>query len=567
MLPEPTPKLTTTDLLQLLEEARNAELCRDIDSLRTILQTVWNEENGVPTFAEYESAIRAELLRLCGFFLTFYGRSRNLRDYQLKAKDVLTNATEIFQLEGLADKAAESKIILAFCYWNCGEVSECEALLGLVENEFNENKIHPVYLQIKINRMMLLCWCEKFDEAFDIINEISFSIDYCKDTRLRILFNFEAAILFHRKLKYEDAISHFSESIRLAKGNGNFHLLALTYNNLSLLYRDMKRFDEAHDLSIKSFDILKKLNHVGWMPHILDSKALIYLDENKYKEALDAIEEALTYFYEGEDYKGLTAALWTKVRCLLRLGHTKEAVLTFTDLKIIAAERIGEVAVDKFTESFIKEIYVLRHLPFADEIAEFKKARVSAALNSSGGKIGDAAKILGLKNHQALSDILNKQFPELLSELGFKRRARRTPEKQPAAAASNSAETSNQRKIYRLILTDKHFSFDFKLTSPQFEVFYFDKYVMREFGGDSSALVAVVPVKKLKAGMPVLAAEEDGFSVGITEYDEWMGIYFISDAKGDPLPIDKENIAGEAIGFCSFAQADNQFIQFSRFRF
>ena len=73
MLPETTPKLTTTELLQLIEEARNAELCRDLDALRKILQSVWNDNNRLPTFAEYEPKVRAELLRLCGFFLTIYG--------------------------------------------------------------------------------------------------------------------------------------------------------------------------------------------------------------------------------------------------------------------------------------------------------------------------------------------------------------------------------------------------------------------------------------------------------------------------------------------------------------
>jgi tetratricopeptide (TPR) repeat protein len=564
MLPETTPKLPVTEILHLIEEARNAELCRDVDSLRKILQTVWNDNNRLPTFTDYEPAIRAELLRLCGFFLTFYGRSRNLRDYQLQAKDLLTNATEIFQSEGLADKAAESKIILAFCYWNSGEVSECEALLSLVENDFSENKIHPVYLQIKINRMMLLCWCEKFDEAFAIINEISPLMDYCKDSRLKILFNFEAAILFHRKLKYEDAIFYFSESIRLAKDNSNFHLLALTYNNLSLLYRDMKLFNEAHDLSSKSFDILKKLNHIGWIPHILDSKALIYIDENKYREALEVIEEALTYFYEGEDYKGLTAALWTKVRCLIRLERAEDAFLIFADLKNIAAERIGEVAVKKFAKSLTEEIYVLRHLPLADEIAEFKRARVSAALIEANGVVGKAAKILRLKNHQALSDILNKQFPELLGELGFKRRARRTTQKQSKTININSADILQEREISRLILTDKHFSFDFKVPSDRFETFYFDKHFMKSFGIDSGAVVAVIPVTELKAKMVILISNENGFIVGKTEYDGWAGIYYISDEKGNPIPIDEKNIIGEPIGFCLFSEADKKYIQFSR---
>ncbi|MGC2237628.1 MAG: hypothetical protein WA584_15805 [Pyrinomonadaceae bacterium] len=568
MLPETTPKLTTAKLLQLIEEAKDAELCRDIDSLRKILQAIWNDDNHLPTFADYEPAIRAELLRLCGFFLTFYGRSRNLRDYQLQAKNVLTTATEIFQSEGLIDKAAESKIILAFCYWNTGEVSECEALLGLVENDFSENKLHPVYLQIQINRLLILTWGYKYKEGQKLINEISSSMEFCRDFRLLIMFHSESAVIYQRIKHFTDAEFHFLEAIRLAARTGNQRFVALNLNNLSLLYRDIKDFKKGHSFADKSFKIYSDLGDKGWIPHVLDTKALIYIEENKFSKALKIIEEALTYFYEGEDYNGLIDALWTKVRCLIRLERSEDALLTFADLKNVAAKRIGEIAVRKFARSFTEEIYILRHLPFTDEVAEFKKTRVSAALIEANGKVSEAAKILRLKNHQALSDILNKQFPELLGELGFRRRAKRNSVKsensQPRTININPNESLQEREISRIILTGKNFSFDFKVESEQFETYYFDKYLMKSFGIESGAIVAVVPVKELKAGMLILISNEDGFSVGKTEYDGWAGIYFIFDEKINPIPIDEKNVIGEPIGFCLFSQADKKYIQFSR---
>lgn len=565
MLPETTSKIATTELLNLIEEVRNAELSRDTNSLREILLSVWKDDNRVPDFAEYEPAIRAELLRLCGFYLTFHGRSRNLTDYQLRAKDALTNAIEIFQAEGLADKAAESKINLAFCFWNSGEVEECEALLSLVENDFNENKIHPVYLQTKINRMMLLCWCEKFDEAFAIVNEISPLMNYCVDLRLRIMFYVETGILFHHKFKYTDAIFYFSEAIRLAKESNNLYFLAMAYNNLSLLYLDLKVFEDAHAFSVKSFDLLRKLNHMGWIPHILDSRALIYLGENKFEEALEVVETALKYFYNGEDYKGLTATLWTKVQCLFRLGRAEDALIVFSKLENIASIHIGEVAVRKYARKLTEEVYVLRHVPFAEECAEFKKARVAKALVEANGTIGVAAKILGVKSHQALSDILNNQFPGLLQELGFSRRARRgTGGKRARSEAANSERVSGEREITRLILPGNNFSFNFNVPSEKFETFYFDKNLMKNFGVGSASIVAVVPLSELKAGQYVVVYEKDIFTVAKTEYNDWSGVYFISDEKGEPLPLDEKNIVGEPIGYCLFSKTDEKLIEFSR---
>lgn len=570
MLPKVTSKITAVELLHLIEEGRNAELYRDVDSLRKILLTVWSDHNSLPTFAEYEPAIRAELLRLCGFFLTFYGRSRNRKDYQLQAKNVLTNAIEIFQAERLIDKAAESKIILAFCYWNSGEVSECEALLDLVENDFSENKVHPIYLQIQINRLLVLTWSCKYKEGQKLINEISDEMEFCKDLRLKAMFHSEAGIIFRRAELFENALYHYQEALRLATKIRNQRFVALNLNNLSLLYRDIKDFKTSHSFADKSIKFYSDLGDNGWIPHVLDTKALIYIDENKFSKALQAIEDALTYFYQGEDYNGLTAALWTKTQCLLRLGRLEDALVTFGELYKIANEQIGEIAVKKFAKNLADEIYMLRHLPLTEEMTEFKKARVAKALIEANGSVSKASKILQLKNHQALSDILNKQFPGLIEELGFKRRARRGSRnakselKDACTVVLDKSEIHNEKEISRLVLQNKNFSFDFHFSSEKFETFYFDKYLMQRFGIDCGAIVAVIPVKEFSKGLIILVSNEAVFTIAKVEYDDWAKIYFISDESGQPIPLDEENVIGEPVGYCLMEAADKKFIEFSR---
>jgi tetratricopeptide (TPR) repeat protein len=567
MLPKTTSKLTLSELLQLIEAARNAELCRDTESLRKILQTVWNIEE-TPNFSNYDEAIKAELLRLCGVFLSFYGIAQNLKNYQLRGKDLLTNAVEIFEVNKLLDKAAEAKINLAFCYWNLGEVNECEAILNFVEAEFGKNLLHPVYLQICINRLLIYFWSQDIEPALKIIEEINVPMQFCTDVRLQAMFNTQAGIFYRASKKYDKAVFHLNEAIRLAKKANNQLYVAMNLNNLAYLYKEIKDFQKAFDCISESVDKFKQIGHQGFLPHALDTKALIYLDWNKSEKAFETINEAIDCFSQGEDYRGWTDALWTKVRCLIRLERAEEAFVTFAELVRIAGERVGEVAVKKFAKNLTEEVYALKHLALADEVAEFKKARVSAALLEANGKISEAAKILRLKSHQALSDILNKQFPELLGELGFRRRARRNMDKSGKTASRminmSSAGILQEREISRLILTGKNFSFDFNVESEQFETYYFDKYLMKSFGIEAGAIVAVVPVSELRAGMTVLVSDEGGFSVGKTEHDGWAGIYFISDERGNPIPLDEKNVIGEPIGFCLFSEADKKYIQFSR---
>ncbi len=565
MLPETTCKLTLPDALQLIEEARNAELCRDTESLQKILQIIWNVEEA-PDFDHYDEVIKAELLRIAGVFLSIYGKySRNGKNFQPKAKDLLTNATELFEANNLFDKAAEAKINLAFCYWNLGEVNECQAILDVVESEFSKNSLHPIYLQIRINRLLIYFFNQDIKPALKIIEEIDVSMRFCTDVRLQAMFHNQAGIFYRADKQYEKAVFHLNEAIRFAKKVNNKLFVAINLNNLAYLYKEIVDFQKAFDCISESISEVSKIKHQGFLAHALDTKALIYLDWNKTERALETINQSIEYFNRGEDFRGLTDALWTKIRCLFRLGCAEEGFNVFAELGHIAQERIGEVAVQKFAKKLTEEVYVLRHLPLAEESAEFRKSRVAKALVEANGTIGVAAKILGLNSHQALSDILNKQFPGLLQELGFSRRARRGTAGKPLRAETvNLDYFLSEREITRLILPGNNFSFDFNISTEKFETFYFDKYLMKTFGIDAASIVAVVPVSELKAGQNIVVCDKDVFTVAKVEYHDWSGIYFISDARGEPLPLDEKNVVGEPVGYCLFSRTDEKFIEFSK---
>src|SRR5262245_3318252 len=107
------PLKSTVNVLELIENARNAEVCRDLKSLRQILQQVWPDDNCPPNTEKYKHPISAELYRLCGFYLTTYGLASQKKDYQERGKNYLTTAVDLFELAGLRQKAAESYVILA----------------------------------------------------------------------------------------------------------------------------------------------------------------------------------------------------------------------------------------------------------------------------------------------------------------------------------------------------------------------------------------------------------------------------------------------------------------------
>jgi hypothetical protein len=103
-----------------------------------------------------------------------------------------------------------------------------------------------------------------------------------------------------------------------------------------------------------------------------------------------------------------------------------EATVLFGDLTEIAGQQIGHVAVDKFEKLLVEEVYVLKHFPLVDELAALKRSLVVRALRETEGHMAKASKVLGLRSHQHLSQILNREFPDIYDELGIKRRAPRS---------------------------------------------------------------------------------------------------------------------------------------------
>lgn len=76
MLLKTIKEITQPELTHLIEEAKNAELCRDIAASRKIFSSFWQDIEVDPDVSGFEAVIQAEFLRLCGFFLSCYSTLR-----------------------------------------------------------------------------------------------------------------------------------------------------------------------------------------------------------------------------------------------------------------------------------------------------------------------------------------------------------------------------------------------------------------------------------------------------------------------------------------------------------
>lgn len=544
-------RIKGTAVLDLIEEAQNAELCRNLELSQSIFAPVWSDIAEDPDLSQFDPVIRAAFSRLCGFFLSYYGHCKGRMDFQIRGKDLLTQAIDLFDKEDLPERSAEAQVMLALCYWYSGEIEEADAILRSIEQTFKGNELHPVYLQIKVNKLMIMFWKGEFQPGVEIIEQITTPIEFCRDSRLKAMFHNQAGILFNVLSRYESAIVHLNEAIRFARIANNKRFVVSTLNNLAFSNKQLGRFDDAHEVLDRAQQINAEMSDIGWQPHIVDTRALIYLDQGRPADALAATEQAVEMFRQGEDHAGLVDSTWTKCRCLIRLDRLSEALVEFAGLMNIASARIGGSAVEKYTELFASEVYCIRDRSLSESVSGFKKFMILRAMRQANGGIVEASKLLGLKNHQALSEMLNKQFPEIFSELGLRRRSRR----QDAKTSKPQVKRPVMRDISRIRPSRS-------AASRAYETFYFSSHVMNRFAIDEESIVAVARTDKLEAGLDLLYCLNNEFAVGKLQQDKFSGLFYIA-ADGREVLVDEMQVIGTPVGYCPLAKADTDEPEFT----
>jgi tetratricopeptide (TPR) repeat protein len=553
-------RITASQAIKLIEDARNAELCRDIATYRKVLNPVWENLEDEPAVDGLNILLQAEIFRCCGFFLSYYGKSRNLKDYQERGRNFLTKAIALFDAENLPDKSAEAKVILALCYWYEGAIAENELILSEIENEYADNHLHPVYLQICVNRLMSHYWKEEFPQALKMIEEISTPIELCKDIRLKTLFHTQAGITYRRVSQYEKAIFHTFEAIKQAKSNANIRYATSCLNNLGYIYKVIGKFEEAHRCVDQAYKTYVELEEFGYAANVLDTKAQVYFAENKLVSGLIKINEALTILHKGEDFAGLIEALFTKSKILLQLNRVAEAIKLVGELTDIANHRIGEFAADKYVDEFTKLIYPLSNTSYTNEVRNFKTHLLRQHLTDAKLQISKAAETLEI-SHQSLSDILNNQFPELYIELGIKRRSRR-----------NGKRRDVLKNIAPIKLSDSQMAFESSLKLNEDASYY--TFVLNGKRLPSlktkQNVVVLVEASEQTAGDVVIMQNQktDEFHCGVLEMDKLTGIFYLNDSSvkdGFPFLLDDFKYYGKVVGYCLLEEDSSTQILFRHF--
>lgn len=545
-------KFSVAELLQIIEEAKNAELCHDLQATRRILAPVWEDLEHEPEFFDdIKPELKAEILRLGGFFLSNWGRAKNLPQYQERGKNLLTTAAEIFETENLSHKAVETRVMLALCYFYEGATEESEAILIQAEVEYAENQLHPVYLKICVNRLMCLYRSERFTEAFTLLEKMKVAMDFCKDERLLVKFHNQAGII-HRSLgKINEAFNHYKLAIQSSRRAKIPRYEAINLNNLAYLCNEIGDYIAAHLHTDRALKIFAKIEELGWTAHVHDTKATVYLLEGNLEEALNQINFALDIFRGGEDYSGLSDALFNRSRIQLKAGEIKSALFDLSEAIQIARQRTSEIAAERYADAFARLLYPIQNLDYAAEIRAFKKTLLTEAFRRNAFDHGKAAQDLGI-SHQNLSKILGQQFSELYDELGMERRHRTVAKEQRTIKLKKIHTETRRREIQILAVNHDDMTVPDSLKENLYGKFF--SFVMSgvhlpELQTAADVVVLVTEIKTPENCRVVVQNRTTKKILCLNlDYDDFTRIHFLSD-EGVPVETDDYTIYGKIAAY------------------
>lgn len=554
---------TQQELLVLIDAAKNAELCRNLNLSKKVLDTVLEDFEPAAFLEEIEPLLRAEILRLCGFFISFYGHSKQERHFQERGRNILTNAIDVFESLGCSDKVAEARVMLALCYYYEGALNESDLILEQTAEEFRDNQLHPVYLQIRINQMMSMYFRQNIQDALEILEEIRIPMEFCTDLRLQAMYHNQAGVVYCVS-KPDKALHHHNEAIRFAKRVNNLFFVAANLNNIAVFYIEIKQFDKAYKAINEAIELYEEIKAFGSLPHAYDTYAHILVAHNRFAEALEKIETAVEMFSQGEDYLGQVEALWTKTEILLRLGDRKiDALMSFTVLLQVAEMRMGEFAAKRYAEKFANMIYVTQFLTYPNEVKAFKRETLVKHLKAAHLDLSDAADSMGI-SHQALSELLNNQFPHLREELGIKQRARRSDSK----LSSLLKPRAEKGKIVKELRGDKIIPFDIPepvqvrgaaIGGDEMLTFFVpaDKFsqiaTLNDEAADTDVIVAISKSSYVAGErFLILRKLENEFDCGFAEMDTLTSLLYFVNNLGEPQPFTANDIfsVGKIISYC-----------------
>lgn len=194
--------------------------------------------------------------------------------------------------------------------------------------------------------------------------------------------------------EYDKAVEEYDAAVYYWGLHGDLELVGHAYNNLAGVYRKWERYEDAHESVDRA---IRLWWNYEYLPHALDQKALIFVDEEEYAAALPLVLQAERGAGDRRRWRAEFLCTLSKVRA--GLGEFIESLLNL--------ERALEIA-DYLQDENLRLIILVARKGAVEIMREVADRHVTVlALHLSGGKIRQAAQKVD-RRHAALTKSVKK---------------------------------------------------------------------------------------------------------------------------------------------------------------
>lgn len=315
------------------------------------VKNIWEDIETVPNVEDLNSFEAAEIILRCGSLIGFEGHIKQIPNAQEHSKNLLTNALQRFITLKMSEKIVECENYLALAYWRTGELVEAQTWIeqSLLRN-IQPN--HNVRFYSKIIKCLILLAKKNYEEIIQTLKDEENNFLNCTDAGLKGDFYNHFGLALKNLGKTSQALQYLELARFYHQKSGHQIYLATVENNLAQTYKIERLFAKAHEAIDRSLQINRNLEDRTREGFTLDTKALIYFDEMKYKQALLTVETALALLQKSENKAYLVETLWTKTKILIYLDDISAATQCLFEAVQLAKIHISEEVVNNLMKDF-----------------------------------------------------------------------------------------------------------------------------------------------------------------------------------------------------------------------
>lgn len=319
----------------------------------------WVDPDFRPSLIDLPEFEASSLLLRFASLLGYQGHVKKIKNSQLRARDLLTEAHGRFTSLGAIKEMAECENHISLTYWRTGELREATAWAEMALSHGLPVHSFPSLSSVMI-QMLVNIGERRFDSNVRLFGNCEGYFCEHGDALLNGSFYLNAGIGFIEVGSASEALRCLELSKYYYESGGILNYLGAVENELAHVYKTKGKVLLAHKAVDNGIRICREIGDHTREGFLYDTKAQIYLEEGKFEAALRTIESAVSILKESENTAFLSETLLTEAKILLKLDNFTAAVGSLFEAVEIAKANAGEATAKWLVEQFetaLKELY------------------------------------------------------------------------------------------------------------------------------------------------------------------------------------------------------------------